>query len=83
MTAPTNPPNTDSLRTKIDNILLPHLHDIKAGHAGKIVEQLEKLIAQECISERKANVDKYKSLCGCPMCEHHTEAFQLTEGGVE
>ena len=28
---------------------------------------------------RKDRQEQYKSLCGCPMCNHHTEAYALTE----
>lgn len=30
-------------------------------------------------SEKKENIKKWKSLCGCPMCEHHSQAFALNE----
>lgn len=46
------------------------------------VRKLQKRIKELAMDKLEA-IDKNKSFCGCPMCEHHTSAYELKAKEIE
>ena len=47
------------------------------------IDQILALFHQYAVSERQERVKTHKSLCGCPMCLHHSEAYELQNKEVD
>lgn len=41
----------------------------------KMLDSLDHLIDEYVAGVKKQKVKQAKSLCGCPMCEHHSTAY--------
>lgn len=53
------PSSPEPLEQQLENILLPHLQDIRAGHNQKVIDQLLTLIHSQ---EDKARLDELKNI---------------------
>lgn len=48
----------------------------------KFIWDIVELITATVEAQNKEARDKWKSLCGCPMCEHHTSAYATPQTTV-
>lgn len=75
------PSNSKELERVLDGFDIRHPKpSISRNTARKmLLRDLESLIQKEVVEAKEKRIKENRSLCGCPMCMHHTEAFALNQ----
>lgn len=66
--------------SKLENGLDDIMEDLIVGHNFNYARKaILELVYQLEEVEHQEKRDKWKSICGCPMCDHHSTAYELTQ----